>query len=74
MIARQDQYIETSVLDEYWDAVPLEARASRLYINGSEHKMVEAVPNFTASWVYEIITGNPKTLSRQRLRRLSIRG
>lgn len=60
MIARQDQYINTSVLDEYWDAVPQDARASRLYINGSEHKMVEAVPNFTAAWVYEIVTGNKK--------------
>ncbi len=60
MIARQDQYIATSVLDEYWDAVPTAARASRLYINGSEHKIVEAVPNFTAAWVYEIVTGNKK--------------
>lgn len=60
MIARQDQYVATSVLEEYWDAVPLQARASRLYINGSEHKMVEAVPNFTAAWVYEIIAGNKK--------------
>lgn len=60
MIARQDQYINTSVLDEYWDAVPERARASRLYINGSEHKMVEAVPNFTSAWVYQIITGNSK--------------
>src|SRR5690606_28969995 len=60
MIARQDQYIETKVLDEYWDAVPKAARASRLYINGSEHKMVEAVPSFTAAWVYEILKGNEK--------------
>ncbi|WP_235046220.1 alpha/beta fold hydrolase [Bdellovibrio bacteriovorus] len=60
LIARQDQYINTSVLDEYWDAVPEKARASRLYINGSEHKMVEAVPNFTAAWVYQIVTGNKK--------------
>ncbi|KHD87393.1 MAG: lysophospholipase [Bdellovibrio sp. ArHS] len=60
MIARQDQYISTSVLDEYWDAVPEEARASRLYVNGSEHKMVEAVPNFTAAWVYEIVKGNKR--------------
>lgn len=60
MIARQDQYINTGVLDEYWDAVPEAARASRLYINGSEHKMVEAVPNFTAAWVYQIISGNKK--------------
>ncbi len=65
MIARQDQYINTSVLDEYWDAVPLEARASRLYINGSEHKMVEAVPNFTAAWVYEIVTGNKRLFKGQ---------
>lgn len=60
MIARQDQYIETAVLDEYWDAVPAKARASRLYINGSEHKMVEAVPRFTAAWVYQVVRGNPK--------------
>lgn len=60
MIARQDQYINPGVLEEYWSAVPERARASRLYINGSEHKMVEAVPNFTAAWVYEIITGNEK--------------
>lgn len=60
LIARQDQYIETKVLDDYWDAVPAGARASRLYMNNSEHKMVEAVPNFTAGWVYEILKGNSK--------------
>lgn len=60
MIARQDQYINTSVLEEYWDAVPESARASLLYINGSEHKMVETVPYFTASWVYEILMGNKR--------------
>lgn len=60
MIARQDQYVSVNVLDEYWDAVPEKARASRLYINGSEHKMVEAVPNFTAYWVHQILMGNSK--------------
>jgi pimeloyl-ACP methyl ester carboxylesterase len=60
MIARQDQYIETKVLDDYWAAVPMKARASRLYVNNSEHKMVEAVPIFTAAWVYEILKGNKK--------------
>jgi pimeloyl-ACP methyl ester carboxylesterase len=59
MIARQDQYIDTQVLDNYWNAIPGRARASRLYVNNSEHKMVEAVPNFTAAWVYEILKGNP---------------
>ena len=60
MVARQDQYISVDVLDEYWDAVPEKARASRIYINGSEHKMVEAVPNFTAYWVHQILMGNAK--------------
>lgn len=60
MIARQDQYVAVGVLDEYWEAVPKKARASRLYINGSEHKMVEAVPKFSAYWVFQIVTGNEK--------------
>ncbi|XGC81119.1 alpha/beta fold hydrolase [Bdellovibrio bacteriovorus] len=60
VIARQDQYINSSVLDEYWDAVPSISKASRLYVNGSEHKMVEAVPYFSAAWVYQIIKGNPE--------------
>lgn len=60
MIARQDQYIDTAVLEEYWNAASPESHASLMYINGSEHKMVEAVPRFTAAWVYEIITGNAK--------------
>ena len=65
MIARKDQYINTSVLNEYWDAVPVQARASRLYINDSEHKMVEDVPNFTASWVLEILSGNERLYKGQ---------
>ncbi len=60
MVARQDQYIQTAVLEEYWDAVPTAARASLMYINGSEHKIVEAVPRFAATWVYEILKGNSK--------------
>ncbi|HWU42180.1 MAG TPA: alpha/beta hydrolase [Bdellovibrio sp.] len=59
MVARQDQYIPQNVLEDYWNKVPESARASRLFVNGSEHKMVEAVPVFTASWVYEILMNNP---------------
>ena len=59
MVARQDQYIPGSVLQDYWEKVPKAARVSRLFVNGSEHKMVEAVPYFTASWVYEILMENP---------------
>lgn len=60
VIARQDQYISTSVLEEYWNASAQTARASLLYINGSEHKIVEAVPNFAAAWTAEIVTGNAR--------------
>lgn len=59
MIARKDQYINPEVLESYWDAVPKESRASRIYVNDSEHKMPEAVPNFTAAWVYRVLSGNP---------------
>lgn len=60
MQARQDQYIPQNVFQDYWDKVPAASRASRLFVNGSEHKMVEAVPLFTSGWVYEILMNNPK--------------
>lgn len=59
VIARQDQYIPNYILDAYWKAVPRASQASRLYVNGSEHKIPEAVPNFAAAWVYQILSGNP---------------
>lgn len=57
MIARQDQYIKPIVLETYWNAIPKAARASRIYVNDTEHKMPEAIPNFTAAWVYKILSG-----------------
>ncbi|MDG0817270.1 alpha/beta hydrolase [Bdellovibrio svalbardensis] len=59
MVARQDQYIPANVLEEYWNKVPQASRASRLFVNGSEHKMVEAVPEFAAAWVYKILMNDP---------------
>lgn len=58
VIARQDQYIPVEVLDSFWDAVPARAKASRLYVTGSEHKVVEAIPRFMASWVYKVLKGD----------------
>lgn len=57
VVARQDQYIPVQVLDGFWEAVPEAAKASRLYITGSEHKVVEAIPRFMASWVYKVLKG-----------------
>jgi pimeloyl-ACP methyl ester carboxylesterase len=58
MVAQQDQYIPAGVLSDYWDKVPASSKQSRLFVNGSEHKIPEAVPNFAASWIYQIIKGN----------------
>lgn len=58
VVARQDQYIPVETLDSFWNAVPESAKASRLYVNGSEHKLVEAVPRFMASWVYKVLQGD----------------
>lgn len=57
MIARKDQYIQPAVLEAYWDSVPKASRASRIFVNDTEHKMPEAIPNFTAAWVYRILSG-----------------
>ncbi|RYZ83574.1 MAG: hypothetical protein EOP04_19720 [Proteobacteria bacterium] len=59
MVARKDQYIPADVLESFWDKVPAKSKRSRIFINNSEHKIPEAVPNFAASWVYQIATGNP---------------
>lgn len=58
VVARQDQYIPVEILDGFWGAVPEAAKASRLYVTGSEHKVVEAIPRFMASWVYKVLKGD----------------
>lgn len=55
MIAGKDQYIPRGIMEEFWDAVPVSARASHIVLNNSEHKIPEAVPNFSAALVREII-------------------
>lgn len=57
VVARQDQYIPTIVLDEFWDAIPESKKASRLYLTGTEHKIVEFVANFSAAWTFKILMG-----------------
>ena len=65
MVARQDQYIDNSVHDVFWSQVHPEARASRIFIDGSEHKIPEAVPGFSAGWVRRIMSGDPALLRGQ---------
>ncbi len=58
MVARQDQYITMDVFDAYWDAAPVATHGSRLRINGSEHKIPEAVAFFAAGWISNILSGD----------------
>lgn len=58
MLANQDQYIPRDVHDRFWDAVPQAARASRIDISYTEHKIPQAVPAFAAAWTAEILRGN----------------
>lgn len=58
MIAGNDQYIPRPVMDALWNSVPSHARASAFVVAHSEHKIPEAVPEFAAAWVSEILSGN----------------
>lgn len=58
MIGVKDQYIEAPVFAEFWNSLPTKSRASLLVINDSEHKIPQHVPDFSAGWVYHILTGN----------------
>jgi pimeloyl-ACP methyl ester carboxylesterase len=60
VLARQDQYVQNHVHDNFWAKVPKSKRASRLYIQGSEHKVPEAVPRFAAWWTRLIIEGDAR--------------
>lgn len=56
VIAEKDQYIPQEVLNNFWNAIPLAARASLTYVANSEHKMPEAVPEKSASLVDLIVS------------------
>jgi pimeloyl-ACP methyl ester carboxylesterase len=60
MVASQDQYIPTEVHDRFWKAVPRAARASRINISVTEHKIPEAIPAFAAAWTAEILRRRPE--------------
>lgn len=60
MIARKDQYLENSVHDAFWASLKPRTKGSRIYIEGSEHKIPEAVPRFAAAWVKLIANGDAR--------------
>jgi len=60
MVARNDQYVPAALHEAFWQALPKEDQASRLFIENSEHKIPEAVPSFSAAWVRQIMNGDPR--------------
>jgi pimeloyl-ACP methyl ester carboxylesterase len=60
MIAGNDQYVPRPVLENFWNSLPGNTKQSVILVNGTEHKMPESIPQFTASWIGEIVRGNNK--------------
>lgn len=55
ILANQDQYIPKPVMDRFWNALPKSVRSSRIDISFSEHKIPEAIPNYSAAWITTVI-------------------
>lgn len=60
VVASQDQYVPRHMMDGFWSELPASKRVSRLNVGGSEHKLPEAVPHFSAGWVNLIMKRDPR--------------
>lgn len=65
VIAGKDQYVPRADHDEFLNKLSKDQKVSVLTVTGSEHKLPEAVPQFMAAWVQEIVKSNP-TISEGR--------
>lgn len=74
MVGEYDQYIPEKVLNNFWAKVPAKSKASRIVVEGSEHKIPESVPRFAAAWVYEIATGNPALFKGEEFKGFPFKG
>jgi pimeloyl-ACP methyl ester carboxylesterase len=59
MIARKDQYVPAAMHEDFWNQIPDSIKVSRLFVEGSEHKIPEIVPAFSAAWIKHIIAADP---------------
>ncbi len=55
-----DQYIPRSMMDQFWNDLPVSKKASRMNLNFSEHKIPESKPVFAATWVNLILAGDSR--------------
>jgi pimeloyl-ACP methyl ester carboxylesterase len=58
VIAGQDQYIPRESLLQFWRQLPGDSCASLMLMLFTEHKMTEAQPAFSATWVDLILSGD----------------
>jgi pimeloyl-ACP methyl ester carboxylesterase len=59
ILAENDQYIPKDIFLNYWNAVPQSAKASRVFVQFSEHKLPDAFPRFTTQLIKGIVNGQP---------------
>lgn len=53
--AAKDEYITKDVPQRFWDALPAQARGSRMILDHAGHKIPENFPHFSAEWVKLVI-------------------
>ena len=59
ILAENDQYIPQDIFLNYWNAIPRGAKASRVFVKYSEHKLPDVFPRFTTQLIKGIIDGQP---------------
>lgn len=59
ILAERDQYIPKDVFQNYWNRVPKQAKASRIMVQFSEHKLPDVFPLFTSQLIKQIVDGQP---------------
>jgi hypothetical protein len=64
VIAGLDQYISRAVLERFWQQLPEPSKSTKMVIRLSEHKLPEAFPLFTASWIHQVLTEKDKWQKR----------
>jgi len=62
VVAGRDQYVPVADLNEFWSALSSSQKVTRITVQGSEHKLPEAVPHYIAGWI-ALITSNDTRLA-----------
>jgi pimeloyl-ACP methyl ester carboxylesterase len=60
LVGDQDQYLDMSYFDEFWDDPALESKETRVNIEACGHKIPEIIPEFAAAWVRMIMNADPR--------------